>query len=336
VTALLLVAVTGAPVLVAPAGANGNGTFSVDPGGAGDEGARSAFVYTLRPGQVFQDTVEVANTTDHVLSLDLYGTDAFNTPVDAAFALRLGTEEPTDVGTWVTLAVDHLNIDPGSRAVVPFQVTIPDDATPGDHVGGIVAEDTEVQPGDDQSGVAIDVRTRVAARLYVRVDGPISAELQVKRLDVAHHSALLPPFTGHGDATVTYEIRNTGNVRLSPTADLEVTGFLGRRVAAFDQRQIPELLPGSSVIVTEQFDGLPPLEHLRAHLEARATVDLAGEEAVAARSTGFWAVSWLVVAILVAIAGGLAWWWRRRRGGRPTATATGAPTRPPTRELVRT
>src|SRR6187455_3768516 len=100
---LLLVA--GALLVGSPAGAQtpaptdaapteSTGGWSVDPGGGDLGGSRSAFVYTLRPGQIFQDTVAVTNTTAAPKTFLIYATDAFNTPIDAGFALLLGEEEP--------------------------------------------------------------------------------------------------------------------------------------------------------------------------------------------------------------------------------------------------
>ena len=166
----------------------------------------------------------------------------------------------------------------------------------------------------------------------MRVDGPLTPELHVERIHIDSANPLLPPLTGRGDATVTYEIRNTGNVRLTPTADVRVTGLLGRTVVEWDTQDIPELLPGSSVILSESFTNLPALEHLSARVTVHAQADAASEIQTFKGSTGFWSVSWgvVVLLLLVVVLAVVARRNRRRQQVPPP------PPRPPapTRELV--
>jgi hypothetical protein len=276
-------------------------TWSVEPGGQENGGGRSAFIYTLKPGQVFQDVVSVSNVSDVPLTFDLYATDAYNTKVDAAFALLDDGVPPVDAGSWVTLTTNQITVQPNTRADIPFQVAVPQEATPGDHIAGIIAAADIPSPQVDQTGATVQVRRRVATRMYVRVEGPVQADLQITQLQVDEQSALFPPLTGSGQADITYEIRNTGNIRLTPTADLVVTGWFGRTIHRFEPHEIPELLPGGSVLVTESFTGLPPLEHLTAELTVTATPEPGQPDLVVTGSASFWAVSWLFVLLLALI-----------------------------------
>lgn len=302
-------------VLAVTAGASGasdNGSWSVDPGGRSGPGARNFFNYTLKPEQAFQDTVTVANLSDAPLTLDLYPTDAYNTSLDAGFALLAADEEPTDAGSWIQLATQQITLKAGTQAEVPFQITIPRGAEPGDHAAGIVAQNTETESEINAEGVGIEVRRRVAARVYVRVDGPLQPQLQVTQVEVEHHSAIFPPLTGGGEAVIAYEIRNTGNTRLAPTAELVVKGFLGRTIIRFEPRELNELLPGSSLIITERFENLPPLDRLTAQVSITGSDAQGGDPVVAKGSRGFWVVSWAVFAALLLV-GPLFMGWRRVR-----------------------
>jgi hypothetical protein len=301
--------------VTAPASAAGEHIWDVKPGGGGLPGARSSFVYTLKPGQIFQDTVSISNASDEPITFDVYATDAFNTPLDAGFALLQEDETPKDSGAWITLATDRLTVQPHTRADVPFQIAIPIGARPGDHAAGIVAADTEVAGATD-APVGVRLRRRVAARVYTRVAGPLTPSLTVRRIEFSHRSALLPPFTGRGDASITYELKNTGNVRLQPTATVTVTGLFGRRILALPPRAFRELLPGSSVVFTESFEGLPAIDHLTAGVRVRAR-NLPGPDVTASGSRGIWAVSWLAVALLVLLVADVIVLRRLRRSGPP-------------------
>ena len=306
----------GAAVLLAfapfgahSAGATGNDTWSVDPGGVGNPGARNSFNYTLKAGQTFQDVVSVTNTSDAPLTLNIYPADAYVDPVDGAFGLRLATEPNKDAGAWVVLPAKELTIPPSSRSDVPFNITIPPDALPGDHAGGIIAEAVTPTATTDATGATVFVKRRVATRVYVRVAGTITPQLQVTHLSVSHHSSLMPPFGGRGSATITYEVHNTGNIRIKGTSTVKVTGFFGRTIKTFAVRDLPDLLPSSSIKVTEKFTGLPPFELLSAEVSVK------GEGVSGHASSDFWAISWLLVFLVIVVIVAVIVFVRRHRRG---------------------
>src|SRR5699024_7766773 len=55
-----------------------------------------------------------------------------------AFDLLPSDVEPTDTGAWIDIE-EEVALAAGESAVVPFTITVPEDALPGDHPGGIVA-----------------------------------------------------------------------------------------------------------------------------------------------------------------------------------------------------
>jgi hypothetical protein len=83
---------------------------------------------------------------------------------------------------------------------------------------------------------------------------------------------------------------------------------------------LPELLPGSSVRITQRFSGLPPVEPLT----ARVRVGTADEIVTTSRSGGAFVISWgiLVIPFVLAAALVAVRRWRGHRAQR--AAATGA------------
>jgi hypothetical protein len=160
------------------------------------------------------------------------------------------------------------------------------------------------------------VRQRVAARIYVRVAGPLEPALRVKDLRIDASTPVIPFAQGRG--TVTYTVENVGNVRIESATESRVTGLFGRTVAGLDSQDLPDLLPGGSVQVTETWEGVPALERLTAEVRVRS---LDGElTETAAASTLVW--SWLVVVLLALIVLLLlVRALRRRRSGRASAPA---------------
>lgn len=317
-TALATVPVTVAPAtatLAAPEDAADTDTgmrWAVQPSGPDGPTGRSWFVYDLAPGEEIVDWVAVTNYSEIPLDFQVYATDAYTTQ-DGGFALLTADGRPRDVGAWVALDSGTYQVPAGHRLDIPFRVVVPDNATPGDHAGGIVASVTTRR--SDATGQQVDLDQRVAARVYLRVSGPAAPELRVESVRVAYTNPVAP--WDESAMTVTYVLRNTGNLRVSGTARVRVDGPFGWRLAASGDADVPELLPGSTVTVTETVTGLAPAVRLAATVEVDPVTDEAALPRVTRTATA-WAVPWLILAALVAVAGYLlVRRHRRRRAATP-------------------
>ncbi|MQY32652.1 hypothetical protein SRB17_06060 [Streptomyces sp. RB17] len=310
-----------------PAHAADNGSWSVYPV-ASKIAARPYFYLSADPGQTLTDKVAVQNRTGGPLTFRLYAADAYNTARDGGFAVRTLKERMLGVGAWARLAKSRITV-PGHKTVtVPFTLRVPDGAEPGDHPGAIVALDERVDPGG--GSLALGVQRAVGARVYLRVSGPTLPALSVGQLHISHHQPPIPGF-GTGTATVSYTLRNTGNVTLDPKVELKARGLFGRTLLDRELTRVPsELLPGQSVRLTETWRGAPQLDRTDVTLSASAP----GTRQSA--SAAFLALPWLVAALVFAagLAAGMLL-VRARRGrvrrsarGRPSPRVRPTPSRP--------
>jgi hypothetical protein len=296
---------------------SGPGSFAVQPSGPDGPGGRDYFVYTLKPGESFGDVVGISNLSDRTQTYVIYATDAFNTPNDAGFALLREDDTPTDVGTWIRLAADQYTLEPGERADIPFEISVPLDATPGDHAGAIVAQPVDLDPSDPAGGLGFDVRTRIGARIYTRVEGPITAALTIEDLQMSYDAPLNPFATA--PAKVSYRVTNTGNIRISATALLDINGLFGAFEWSAPDRQLPELLPGSSLVVSETIHGVRPVGRLTAEL----LIESPNDGVRTGASVSQWAIPWLLVIAVVALIVVLIVLWVRRRRRRTEVAGSG-------------
>ncbi|QXJ22337.1 DUF916 domain-containing protein [Actinomadura graeca] len=291
--------------------------WSVKPAGAKGQSRRDFFVYAVSPGQQVRDKVVVTNMSTRKLTFRVYATDAFNT-ADGSFALLAADRTATDVGTWISVAgAPARTVAPGRSAGLPFTLTVPPGATPGDHSGGVIAAVTEQTTGGQ--GQRVNVDRRIAARVYARVDGALTSSLRVEGLKAAHDR----PLFGGGDVDVTYRIRNTGNVRLAATARAGVSGPFGTGLGSPATRRVPELLPGNVYTFTDRVRGVYPAGPLTATLRltpaAAADGPSGGSPAGArptVRTTGWWATPWAPLAGVVFAVVLAAYLVRRRRRAR--------------------
>ncbi|MGW2635571.1 WxL protein peptidoglycan domain-containing protein [Streptomyces sp. NPDC001348] len=304
-----------------PAHAADNGSWSVYPVSS-RIAARPYFYLSADPGQTVTDKVVLANKTAGPLTFRLYAADAYNTARDGGFAVRTLKERMRGVGAWARPAKSRVTVPGHGTVTVPFTLHVPDGAEPGDHPGAIVALDERVEKGAAQGGgsLALGVQRAVGARVYLRVGGPTLPAVAVENVRIAHHQPLVPGLGG-GNATVSYTLRNTGNVTLDPKVELRATGMFGRTLLTRDLTKIPsELLPGQRVRLTEPWRDAPQLDWGDVTVTARAT----GTHESA--SASFFALPWLV-AVIVFVAGVATGVLLRARRGRARPSVPVRPSR---------
>jgi len=250
--ALLLsfaLAFSGLSVVAAQTGplkrAEGDVTWSVQPAST-TEGTRERFEYSTDPGTQVVDFVVVSNRGETPAEFAIYATDAINELETGAFGLLTSDVPPTDLGKWITMDVDKVLLQPGEEATIPFNLLIPSDATPGDHVAGVIASITTT--AESAEGTTVNLEQRVAARMYLRVSGAVSANTEITGL-TSSFSPELNPFA-FGRMTVDYNVRNTGNVRVDVNQTMQITGPFGIPLGEITPEPLSDLLPRQTVQVT--------------------------------------------------------------------------------------
>ena len=243
---------------------------------------RESFGYTINPGGRVQDGIVVANRGTTPLHITLH-------PIKA-------------VGAWVHVDRADVTVGPGGSAEVKFTLTPPEDATPGDYAGDIVASSA-----DGRAGIP----------LRLRVGGALKPSLSVERVHM-HFSGSI----GKGDAIVTYTVHNTGNAILSAHQTVSLSGPFGRwKVAAGRVANTPPLLPGESRKVSVPLHGVTPALRLTAAVTlVPLLTDAAGSTAplAATKASGHalivpWSLPAAIVLLCALVAG-----FARMRGRRRT------------------
>jgi len=228
---------------------------------------RSRFNYKLDPGQIVTDEYFVQNTGTVEQKVVIYATDAFNSE-NGDFALLDTSEQPTDVGTWVTFDGGVSRVDlvlaPGQSKIIGFTMAVPAEATPGDHAGGIV-----VSAQSDAGQVVLD--RRIATRLYARIKGDLLPMLAISSIDATYTGDFFNPFGG--TATITTSLSNTGNVSLGANVAAGVNGLFGFNLARSELIEVPELLPGTTRTYSFEVTGVGAWVYLNPYLKLLGTID---------------------------------------------------------------
>ncbi|WP_340698294.1 WxL protein peptidoglycan domain-containing protein [Cellulosimicrobium funkei] len=289
--------------------------WGVRPGDTAQGVDRPNFAYSLAPGGSLRDSLVVSNHGDTPLALAVYAADGFLTD-DGTLDLLPAGEESTALGSWIALDQAEVEIPPQERVEVPFTVTVPDDATPGDYAAGVVSSLVVVA----EDGVTTD--RRLGSRVHLRVQGELAPALAVDEVRLAYDGTLNP--FAPGSATVTFTVTNEGNARVAPATAVRVSGPFGLGATSATDVDVPELLPGSSVERTVEVDGVWPLGREVATLTVGGeVVPLPGTvpdpEVVVpgvVATTATWAVPWVALGLLVLVALLVVWRVRARRRAR--------------------
>ncbi len=293
-------------------------TFGIEPSAVNGPNGFAYFSYGVTPGAFVDDHVALVNYSAVPLRLSLYGTDAVET-LSGGFGLLLATQRPSGVGSWISLAAKYAHVIVPPRRVngpgifvVPFTMRVPITTTPGDHVGGIVA--SLRTRGVNSSGQNIILDQRIGTRVFVRVAGQLHPSVQIRNLH-ATYFATWNPF-GSGRVRVSYQVLNSGNVDLSLSQSVNVTGALANshHVALAN---VALLLSGSAINESVVVGGVWPqfIEHVGVSVKSQSAtstlVPLQSVNVNANATVSLWTIPWPQLIFLAVVVAAL-FIWRRR------------------------
>jgi hypothetical protein len=205
------------------------------------------FLYHLNLGESKLDAVRLINNKDETVVLKVYAVDAVST-VDGGFALVPEDAPRNDVGGWVKLATNEVELLPNTEKLIPFTFTVPKNADAGDHAGGIVIQEVETFE-NFTSGTGMRIVSRVGARIYQTVPGEVKKSFEVTRFDWRLELNTVRSWWRdfldiNKKTTFFVGIKNTGNVRITPKATVEVRNMLGMKTAILTDRDLGVVFPG--------------------------------------------------------------------------------------------
>lgn len=285
---------------------------------------RGRFTYSnIRPGTTITDHVAIVNHAS-ASAYSLYGTDATGTTLKNVLTLLRPDQKPTDIGSWVHFGSNNASttnlVMGASQAITEqFTINVPPNATPGDHTGAVVA--ALGLPRKNSKGQNVVIYERIALEIALRVVGPLNPGLRVESVSAGFRNSLNP--FGNGAATVTYLVVNTGNVRMTGTQSVAVTGPFGMK-SKVTPPPLPVILPGDSVRVTAAAPGLYPAGPMSAAVTVNPAIPpllkSANEKVppVSHDAASLFAVPWALVVVIMLLVGagfGVRYFlrWRQRQ-----------------------
>ncbi|MDR0591669.1 MAG: DUF916 domain-containing protein [Bifidobacteriaceae bacterium] len=274
-------------------------TWAVTPADADGPDGRHWIELEADPGQTVTEHLAVKNLSDIAVEFGLVAADGYFT-AGGRYAMLNHPEDSVDAGTWIELP-ESVSVPANQTALVPFTITVPENAEPGDHAGGVAA--SIISKGSGEDGANLGVVSRVGFRVMTRVSGELRPSLAVENLDAAYDTVWHPFRPGR--MAVEFDLVNTGNSRLTVTG--AVRSGDGQTAFPAESEAIIELLPGSrrhiGLVVTDVW----PLFRSSVTVVARPVVPevLEGSaptlEPIQVRM-GAWAWPWPQLAVLAGLA----------------------------------
>ena len=223
VMALLIsftVALLGWPSL---ASGDAEASFGIRPTEADPERPEtfSFFSHEILPGDTIEDAAIVENHGGVRGTAKIYLVDGV-TAINGGTTFTPDGYETHGTQNWLNLEVGEVTLDPGQDAVVPFTISVPRDAVPGEHVAGLIVQDVD-QGEIDGDGIGVAVIRRTGVAVLVDVPGVRTAVM-----DITGVGLNLQDDSG---AVFLLDVRNDGNISLKGSGVLTIKDTNGNELA---------------------------------------------------------------------------------------------------------
>lgn len=284
-------------------------------------GNQSWFIYEKDPGTIIEDIASIKNFGDEKAYIKVYAVDA-DSSESGSFILKFESESQKGIGAWTTVENEDYELDPGERVDVPFKIEVPVDTSPGQYLGGIVAESKansentvkKLCSSNQVCPTGVGVSTRIGARVYLTVPG--TAKEDVLWEEFKYTKGLT------GKSYFNFKIINNGNVSYEPRAHITIYDTIG---GIYDEFEAPlgTSLPNTTIDSKIPWTKESPIFG-KYSAEAKitfpkrfhsASATLLQGSAVEPRTITLWVIPWGIICIfivLVAIGSGSYAWYLKR------------------------
>jgi len=145
---------------------------------------------------------------------------------------------PNSASSWLLYSPAETTVIPGNLHSIRVTITVPKDATPGDHLSSLIVEQRPENLKLNENRRQVVIRYRMAAVFYIKVP-QLSRQGSLESLRAEATSNQL---------TITPLLKNSGNSVIRPLSSLKVTNSSGISVAESPQKESLPLLGGAELL----------------------------------------------------------------------------------------
>src|SRR5215813_1191140 len=189
--------------------------------------------------------------TTVVVNLDYHSTTENSQPVRIVASLNDWTIDrngqvqferantlPNSASSWLIYSPAETTVTPGNLHAIRVTVSVPKDATPGDHLTALIIEQRPDNIKLNQNRRQMVIRYRMGAVFYIKVPQlRRQGSLESLRAEATADSLVVTPL-----------LKNAGNSVIRPLTSLKVTNGAGVAVAELPQKESLPLLGGAELL----------------------------------------------------------------------------------------
>ena len=205
---------------------------------------------SLAPAR-FELEMQPGSETTVVVNLDYHTTAGNAQPVRIVASLNDWTIDrdgqvrfekantlPNSASSWLIHSPAETMVVPGNLHAIRVTISVPKDATPGDHLTSLVVEQRPETIKLNQNLRQVLIRYRMAAVFYIKVP-------QLRRQGSLES---LQAEATESQVTVTPLLKNGGNSVIRPLTSLRITDSTGVAIAELPQKEALPLLGGAELV----------------------------------------------------------------------------------------
>jgi hypothetical protein len=195
--------------------------------------------------------MQPGSETTVVINLDYHATSENSQPVRIVASLNDWTIErdgqvrferantlPNSASSWLIYSPAETTVMPGNLHAIRVTISVPKDATPGDHLTSLIVEQRPDNIKLSENRRQMVIRYRMAAVFYIKVPQlRRQGSLESLRAETKNDQILVTPL-----------LRNSGNTVIRPLTSLKVTDTTGTAVAELPQKESLPLLGGAELV----------------------------------------------------------------------------------------
>ncbi len=181
----------------------------------------------------YHSTAENAQPVRIVASLNDWTIDR-----DGQVKFERANTLPNSASSWLIYSPAETTVTPGNLHAIRVTVSVPKDATPGDHLTALVIEQRPDNIKLNENRRQVVIRYRMAAVFYIKVPQlRRQGSLESLRAETKDDQILVTPL-----------LKNSGNSVIRPLTSLKVTDSAGVAVAELPQKESLPLLGGAELV----------------------------------------------------------------------------------------
>lgn len=200
------------------------------------------------PGEVLNEEVKITNVSGEdkeyfIYKRDIIGVEDGGVPIFA----EEGTERTGfEITEWITITAEPISVKAAETVVLPITVTVPEDASPGSHFGGVFV--SLEPPKLRQMGASVGYE--VATILSIRISGDVIDDARIRSFSTDKL------FYSTKDVNFSAKLENQGNILIRPRGPLEIKSMLGGDAEVMTiNEELAGVFPGTVRELTFSWNG---------------------------------------------------------------------------------